>query len=151
MCLAVTCHRHFWQYDVSFLCAVSFSCATEVIREWNTGDQFLYDIFRHWSKRSKRNDMERIMCHMSRARIVFSTSIGNFIMHETGKRVWNVVCRNAARQLRFAFPAKHLLNFAEVHLANCDINYLSLPSDGGSNLRCLTVLFACWRSGLFSA
>ena len=53
--------------------------------------------------------MERIIDHRYRARIEFSANISNFIVHEAGKRVWDVSSRNITRQLRFAFPAHQII------------------------------------------
>ena len=53
--------------------------------------------------------MERTIGHRYRARIEFSANISNFIVHEAGKRVWNVSSKNIARLLRFAFPVQRII------------------------------------------
>ena len=57
----------------------------------------MYEISRDWKKTSEWGAVEKIIDYRYRERIEFSANISNFIVHEAGKRVWNVSSRNIAR------------------------------------------------------
>ena len=82
----------------------------------------MYEIFRDRNTRSQCGAVERIIGHRYRARIELSANTGDFIVHETGKRFWNVSSRHIARQLRFAFPAKRMICYTIKHLSRSTVS-----------------------------
>ena len=118
----------------------------------------MYEIFRDRNKRSECGTVERIIDHRYRARIEFSANISNFIVHEAGKRVWNVSSRNITGQLRFTFPAHQIICYNIKHLCRstislqvCYSGVLSWPSGGDTFTKISLCAVSFERLANFSA